>query len=82
MAAMKEMALKQDSRIDDLSKNIVVSVCGDDTPNIRSLSISRPSSQRCVRVCALSCPPPPLSDSPLPLMHLPNPFLLLVHIVE
>ena len=29
MAAMKEMALKQDSRIHDLNKNIVVSVCGD-----------------------------------------------------
>jgi hypothetical protein len=29
MAAMKEIALIQDSRIDDLSKNILVSVCGD-----------------------------------------------------
>jgi hypothetical protein len=73
MAAMKEMALKQDSRIDDLSKNIVVSVCGDDTPNTRNLSISRPSSQRCVCVCVCSLLPPSSSDSPLPLMHLPNP---------
>jgi UDP-N-acetylglucosamine transferase subunit ALG13 len=44
MAAMKEMAFKQDSRINDLNKNIVVSVCGD--------GVLTGSMRVCVRVRA------------------------------